>query len=296
MSSLSLFDDIVTDAPPTQGIKYAGSKLKLLPHILQLARKVAPATVLDGFAGTTRVSQAFAQTGCRVVANDVSAWSKVFGTCYLLNSHPPKHYTELMAHLNSLPGKDGWFTQRYGGEVNANSSPDADNSKKPWQKHNTRKLDAIREEIDNLSLSSVERAVALTSLILALDEVDSTLGHYASYLKDWSPRSYKMLKLQVPQLIPTQTKHEVHQDDIFDLLPRVKADLAYYDPPYGSNNDKMPPSRVRYSAYYHLWTTICQNDKPETFGKVGRRLDSSDLWAHPHLRSSAEVKPGALSL
>ena len=54
----------------TEGIKYAGSKLKLLPHILRLAEKVRPQTVFDGFSGTTRVSQAFAQVGCRVIAND----------------------------------------------------------------------------------------------------------------------------------------------------------------------------------------------------------------------------------
>ena len=33
----------------TEGIKYAGSKLKLLPHILRLAQKVQPQTVFDGF-------------------------------------------------------------------------------------------------------------------------------------------------------------------------------------------------------------------------------------------------------
>jgi adenine-specific DNA-methyltransferase len=90
MQTLSLFDDMVVDAPQTEGIKYAGSKLKLLPHILQLVNKVRPKTVLDGFAGTTRVSQMLAQTGHRVIANDISIWSKIFGTCYLLNPHSEK--------------------------------------------------------------------------------------------------------------------------------------------------------------------------------------------------------------
>lgn len=38
----------------------------------------------------------------------------------------------------------------------------------------------------------------------------------------------------------------------------------------------MPPSRVRYSAYYHIWTSIIQNDKPVLFGKVNRRDDTRD--------------------
>lgn len=277
--TLNLFQDIVVDAPTTEGIKYAGSKLKLLPYILQLVRKVKPRTVLDGFSGTTRVSQALAQTGHRVIANDLSVWSEIFGKCYLLNTHPPEHYQPLIDHLNALPGRDGWFTEHYGGEPNGGCSVSNDGLKKPWQKHNTRRLDAIREEIDRLALPDVERAVLLASLVLALDEVESTLGHFASYLNDWSPRSYNKLRMQVPHLIPRTENHFVRRGDIFDVLPQVEADLAYFDPPYGSNNEKMPPSRVRYAAYYHLWTTICLNDRPPVFGKAKRRVDTSDTVA-----------------
>jgi adenine-specific DNA-methyltransferase len=274
--TMSLFSDVIVDAPRTEGIKYAGSKLKLLPYILQLVQKVKPRTVLDGFSGTTRVSQALAQSGHQVIANDLSIWSEVFGKCYLLNEYSAAHFQPLIDHLNSLPGRDGWFTENYGGEPNNGCSISDDGLKKPWQKHNTRRLDAIREEIDRLTLTDVERSVLLTSLILALDEVESTLGHFASYLNDWSPRSYNKLNLQVPCLLPHLKEHSVHRGDIFDLLPRVETNLAYFDPPYGSNNEKMPPSRVRYSAYYHLWTTVCLNDKPPIFGKVKRRADTSD--------------------
>jgi adenine-specific DNA-methyltransferase len=38
----------------------------------------------------------------------------------------------------------------------------------------------------------------------------------------------------------------------------------------------MPPSRVRYGAYYHLWTSVVLNDKPQLFGKAKRRSDTSD--------------------
>ncbi len=276
---LSLFDDLVVDTPKTEGIKYAGSKLKLLPTILDLVRKTGAKTAIDGFAGTTRVSQALAQSGYSVTSCDVSVWSKVFATCYLRNPYPARHYAALVEHLNSLEGIDGWFTEHYGGEPNQGSSRGADGLKKPWQRHNTRRLDAIRAEIDALNLSDVERSVLLTSLILALDAVDNTLGHFAAYLDCWSERSYKPLRLCVPHLIPAQTNHKVYQGDIFETLPQVTADIAYLDPPYGSNNEKMPPSRVRYAAYYHLWTSICLNDKPEIFGKAKRRCDTSDTLA-----------------
>jgi adenine-specific DNA-methyltransferase len=276
MATLAIRQAPGTAIPRTEGIKYAGSKQKLLPHILAMVEQVRPATVLDGFAGSTRVSQALAQKGYAVIANDCAVWSEVFATCYLLNEHPREHYLPLLDHLNNLAPEDGWFTERYGGDPDTTTSEGEDGLKKPWQRHNTRRLDAIRNEIDRLSLTATERAVALASLMLALDEVDSTLGHFASYLHAWSPRAYKTLRLRVPALLPGRAAHQVHRRDIFDLASRATADLAYLDPPYGSNNEKMPPSRVRYAAYYHLWTTVCLNDRPETFGRAQRRADTSD--------------------
>ncbi|CAH9019654.1 DNA adenine methylase [Candidatus Nitrosacidococcus sp. I8] len=265
--------------PDTQGIKYAGSKLKLIPYILPLISKLDIQIIFDGFSGTTRVSQAFAKTGFKVISNDISEWSYVFGICYLNNKKKPAEYQELINHLNSIKGYDGWFTHHYGGYDFTEKAIQPDGSKKPWQVHNTQKLDGIRDEIDSLNLSEVDRAVTLTSLILAMDEVDSTLGHFSSYLKDWSARSYKIMKLKVPKLFKNVQDHIVLKGDISEAIKNIKVDFAYLDPPYGSNNEKMPPSRVRYAAYYHIWSTICKNDKPELFGKALRRKDSSDTTA-----------------
>ncbi len=276
MQALPLFSHLVPTYPSTEGIKYAGSKLKLIPYILQSIKKVDPQTVFDGFSGTTRVSQALAKSDYRVICNDTAVWSEVFGTCYLLNEARKESYQPLIDHLNSVQGIDGWFTEHYGGYPNSGSAVQSNGLKKPWQIHNTRKLDAIRLEIEGLNLSRIERAVALTSLILALDKVDSTLGHFVSYLKTWSPRSYENLVLKVPEVTESSQCHQVYRSDTLDLAPSVQADLAYFDPPYGSNNDKMPPSRVRYAAYYHLWTSVCLFDTPKLFGKANRRKDTSD--------------------
>ncbi len=260
------------ECPPTEGIKYTGSKKKLLPQILSLVNGLKPKMVLDGFSGTTRVAQAFAKQGYQVIANDISAWSENFATCYLLNKKPAAYYQAMLDELNNLKPIAGWFSQHYGGDIHE--------TKKPWQKHNTMRLDAIREEIDRWQLDKVERAVLLTSLIYAMDAVDSTLGHQASYLHQWSARSYKTMQMKLPQLsLSTEShekNHEVKRKDIFDVIQEKEVDLAYFDPPYGSNNEKMPPSRVRYAAYYHLWTTIILNDRPKVFGKAARRHDSSD--------------------
>lgn len=271
--SIDIFGSVHPDSIQTQGIKYAGSKLRLIPYILKIADTVKPTSVLDGFSGTTRVSQALAQLGANVTCSDISVWSSVLGTCYL-KAQNSNTYTELIEHLNSVQPIDGWFTQHYGGD------PKTRNGQKfPWQRHNTMKLDGIRKEIDLLNLSNVERSVALTSLMIGLDKVDNTLGHFVSYLKDWSIRSFSHLNLEIPEIVKTNGKHRVFCGDIFDVVQDRTFDLAYLDPPYGSNNEKMPPSRVRYASYYHLWTTICLNDEPAIFGAARRREDSRDTLA-----------------
>ncbi len=277
--TLSLLNSAARIVPETQGIKYAGSKLKLIPHILSLFDEIDVKTVFDGFSGTTRVSQAFAQCGFIVTNNDIAEWSYIFSLCYLKNQKTPAEYHELIAHLNSLLGYDGWFTEHYGGYDFSGSAIQPDGTKKPWQVHNTRKLDAIRDEIETLNLAEIDKAVALTSLMLAMDEVDNTLGHFSAYLKTWSARSYKNMQLKVPLLFNNLQEHVVLKGDIFDSINQVAVDFAYFDPPYGSNNEKMPPSRVRYAAYYHIWTSICQHDKPAVFGAARRRQDTSDAIA-----------------
>lgn len=256
----------------TQGIKYAGSKLKIIPYILESVRDLEVDSVLDGFSGSTRVSQAFAQAGYDVTSNDLAHWSEVCAKCFLLHDKEKKYYQDILDELNSLKGYDGWFTANYGGEEEMLV-------KMPFQIKNTRKLDAIRDRIEEMKLSEIDNAVILTSLLFALDAVDSTLGHFVSYLSKWSARSYNDLFLKLPNLKKTEGNHKVGRKDIFEVVEDDYYDLAYFDPPYGSNNEKMPPSRVRYASYYHIWTSVIKHDKPKLFGKVNRREDSRDVVA-----------------
>lgn len=253
----------------TQGIKYAGSKLKIIPYILESIKGLEIKTVLDGFSGSTRVSQAFAQAGYDVASNDIAYWSEVCAKCFLLHNKDEEYYQNILNKLNSLKGYKGWFTTHYGGK--------AMDAKKLFQIKNTKKLDAIRDRIEELKLNDIDKSVILTSLLLALDVVDSTLGHFASYLSMWSKRSYNDLFLKLPELKKTNGKHKVFREDIFKVIKNNYFDLAYFDPPYGSNNEKMPPSRVRYSSYYHIWTSVVKHDKPVLFGKANRREDTRDL-------------------
>ena len=258
----------LSSIPNTESIKYIGSKLKMLPYILKTISSLNDInTVLDAFSGTTRVSQALSQLGYNTDCNDISVLSECLGKCYLLANNDYNYYNDIISHLNNLKPEYGWFSENYGGKE--------DEQKKPFQLKNTMKLDAIRNEIDNLNLSENDKCVIITSLLLALDKVDSTIGHFSSYLKKWSKRSYLDLYLEVPNKFEIKTKNNVFKEDVFSVVKKHH-DLVYFDPPYGSNNEKMPASRVRYDAYYHFWKTVILNDKPELFGKVNRRIDSKD--------------------
>lgn len=268
MEQLKLIEQFPITDPQT--IKYMGSKRKIAPYILQMLEEIGANTVFDGFSGSTYVSQFLANRGYIVHSSDYAPWSEVLGLCFLLSSGSSDYYKDLIGHLNNLAPKVGWFTEKYGGD------PKLINGKKPWQIHNTMKLDAIREEIDQLQLNQYDKEVLLTALILALDKVDSTLGHYVAYLGKWSPRSNNLMTLQVPKFAMNRGEHKVSSGDIFETVIKNGAEIAYFDPPYGSNNELMPPSRVRYNSYYHIWKTIILNDKPAIFGVNNRREDSRD--------------------
>src|SRR3989338_3039652 len=268
--SLTLFNERDFSEIKTQGIKYAGSKLKIIPYILESIKDLEIKSVLDGFSGSTRVSQAFAQAEYDVMSNDISHWSEICAKCFLLHNKDNQYYQNILDELNSLKGYSGWFTENYGGDEKMET-------KMPFQIKNTQKLDAIRDRIEELDLDEIDKSVILTSLLFALDAVDSTLGHFVSYLSEWSQRSYNDLFLKLPDLKKTKGNHKVTRKDIFKVVENNYFDLAYFDPPYGSNNEKMPPSRVRYSSYYHIWTSVIKNDKPKLFGKVNRREDTRDL-------------------
>lgn len=257
-----------------ESIRYSGSKYKIIPKIQEAIDGLSITKAVDAFSGSTRVSQFFKHCGYNTVSNDMAVYSKILADCYLCAKRPHSYYQEIVDHLNSLPGKDGWYSQNYGGLATTESSVQSDGLKRPFQMHNMNKLDSIRQEIDRLYPEDcIDKSVLLTSTLLALDKVCNDMGHQASYLKDWAKKTYNIMHLEVPSYIPDDLQHEVFCGDVFDLS--VDADLYYFDPPYGTSNDKTKTTRVRYFSYYHIWTTICKNDNPKLVGASKRRYDVS---------------------
>ena len=116
-----------SDLFKTEGIRYTGSKREIIYKIISMIQRhcVDVNTVLDGCAGTTRVSQALKKCGYSVTANDLAEYTQVFGQCYLLNTHNTAYFEKWIADLNKLEGVDGWFTKNYGGLVTSSKNGNA---------------------------------------------------------------------------------------------------------------------------------------------------------------------------
>lgn len=236
-------------------VKYIGSKRLLVPAIVRIVEALPGVrSVCDLFAGTTRVGQGLKRAGYVVLSNDLATYSEILGQAYIAadaREADPARLRSLLDHLNGLPPVDGYFTETFC------------RRSRYFQEHNGRRIDAIREEIDRLTLDNSERAILLTALLLAADRVDSTTGLQMAYLKRWAPRSFQNLELTLPDLIPGRGR--VTRRDANALAEEMEeVDLVYIDPPYNQHS---------YFGNYHVWETLVRNDKPEVYGVACKRVD-----------------------
>jgi len=234
-------------------IKYLGSKRRLVGHIVERVEACdGVRSVLDLFSGTSRVGHALKARGYRVHANDHNAYAHVLATCYVAADARrwSARAAALLAELDALPGRAGWFTDTYC-ERSRYLRPE-----------NGARVDAIREAVARLSLEPELEAIALTSLMEAADRVDSTVGLQMAYLKAWAPRALQPLKLRLPALLDGQGSASCL--DAAAAAGAFTADLAYLDPPYNQHS---------YLGNYHVWESLVRADRPQVYGVAMKRED-----------------------
>jgi adenine-specific DNA-methyltransferase len=276
--------------PPTKtsGVKYIGSKNKLIDGLLQTISGLAPSdtegrTLIDVFSGTTRVAQAFRGIGWTVSTCDLAWATQDYAALFLQTTMGELGTLRVLAtELDAMvppaasSGRTkGWLECTY---CDAPPSAPGGSVVRVWQRHNSRKADAVRDRIDawlgagRISPLMARRLVAL--LILALDAVDNTVGVQQAYLKQWCRRSFNELSL-VARLPPDDwpgwsgpcATH--HCGDALTVV-FAPAHVAYVDPPYTTHS---------YATYYHIWDSLSRWDKPDVVLKTNRRVDR--VAAHP---------------
>jgi adenine-specific DNA-methyltransferase len=233
-------------------IKYLGSKRMLVPLISSVVARLPVRSACDLFAGTTRVGQALRRLGLAVHSNDLATYSEVLGRAYIEAGDVDRdRLGALLGELQALPGRDGWFTEAFCRRA------------RYFQPQNGARIEAVREAIDGYGLPPVERALLLTSLLLAADRVDSTTGLQMAFLKSWAARSCNDLELRLPEAVPGPAG-TVTRLDANELAPALDVDLVYVDPPYNQHS---------FFSNYHVWETLIRWDAPETYGVACKRVD-----------------------
>jgi adenine-specific DNA-methyltransferase len=263
-------------------IKYIGSKRELVPLIVKVVTNLAGVrSVLDPFSGTARVSHALKREQFAVIANDHNAYAATLAICYVQADREKveRRARRLIADLNRLPPKPGYFTQTFCVQANY------------FMPKNGERIDAIREAIERKDLERDLKAVALTSLMEAADRVDSTTGLQMAYLKQWAPRASNPIELRLPDLLPRAAHGpgKAYQLEAQQAAERFAADLAYVDPPYNQHS---------YLGNYHIWESLVLWDKPEVYGVANKRIDCrerrSDFNSKRRFKKAFQSLLGAL--
>ena len=246
----------------TYGIRYLGSKNKILPLITEVINGLDrdDNKVIDVFTGTTRVAQALKQEGYDVVTSDLSWASVVYSEAFICNNGDVSHLQQYIDQLNLVTPKADWLTNHY---CDVAAKADSTVNIKVWTPKNGAKADAIREEIENMEIEPWEKSYLIACLIFALDKLDNTVGLQQAYLKGWkSERVHKDLVLTALPGIEGLKGEHICGDALKVTYPY--ASVAYLDPPYTSAD---------YSTYYHIWDSIARWDKPNVSLKTNRRID-----------------------
>ncbi len=238
-------------------IKYLGSKRRLVPVLGEILERSGTDRALDLFTGTTRVAQEWKRRGAHVTAVDSARYSAVLAECYIGTDGAEvdvRGVEAALCQLQELDGRDGYFTETFSRRARF------------FQEHNARRIDAIRDAIEDRWGGHPWRPVLLAALLLAADRVDSTTGVQMAYLKQWAPRSYQPLELRLPELVPGHGR--AVRGDATEVVSRLpEAGLAYLDPPYNQH---------RYAGNYHVWETLVAWDAPEHYGVACKRVDLRD--------------------
>lgn len=262
----------------THGVKYIGSKKKIVDQIGWLIQDLDIKSAIDVFSGTTRVAQYLRQRGISMITSDL-AWAT---TCYAhtyVHNLDNRHLKTHIEIMNSLDPCQGWLSENYTGDTDQTAQR---GEGRCFQLKNAMKADAARDWIDTQTgLTLWEKMTLITSVINALDAVDNTVGVQQAYLKEWCDRSSNDIVFKLPSCVKGPIGKHIEGDALKINYPT--ADLAYLDPPYSPHS---------YATYYHIWDSIAKWDKPQTTLKARRRVDRvakhadfdssmDSMWNHP---------------
>ncbi|MBE8182087.1 MAG: DNA adenine methylase [Candidatus Portiera sp.] len=270
-------------------MNYIGSKLSLLSFLEESINKVIDnkcKIFCDLFAGTGIVGTHFKKQGFSIIANDIQYYSYVLNrNC--IGNHKKLKFSKLIKafpevaerdgsmllpdddikvtvcnYLSKLKGHKGFIYKHYchGG------TQGKEQSRQYFSDENGMLCDAIRHKIEEWKndklINNNEYYFLIASLIKSVDKYANTTSVYAAFLKNIKNSAKKKLIVKPAEFFINDQEHTVLNDDINNLVGKVKGDIFYLDPPYNQR---------QYATNYHLLETIAKYDNPAIHGKTGLR-------------------------
>lgn len=250
-------------------MRYYGCKTKLLDYIEEVV-SILPikkdGVFFDIFSGTTAVGHHFKKLGYRVYSNDFLEFAYALAYTNIQLNKVPKFKNlkidgDVIDYLNKLPAKTGFITRNY--------SPYRENKRQYLSVENAKRVDAIREKInewDKLNkINKEEHYYLVSSLINAVSLVANVTGTYAAFLKSWDRRALKKIKLIHGDVVDNKKSNKAFHSDANTLVSKHSVDILYLDPPYNSR---------QFASNYFLLELIAEgwfDKKPEIYGNAGMR-------------------------
>ena len=228
--------------------RYTGSKYKLLDWIEELVLDNCEGEIFfDVFAGTGVVSAHMSKHYKKIIMNDFLYSNEIIYKAFFGSGEYDEtvieKYREQFQKINPNRLKDNYFSQNFGGKYFSNND--------------AKLIGKIREEIKKLKrrLSDREYCILLASLVYSMDKVANTVGHYDAYRKINNIEDRFVYELINPE--KSSEKFSIYRMDANKLVRKVKADIAFIDPPYNSR---------QYSRFYHVLENVVQWKKPPLEG------------------------------
>jgi len=228
--------------------RYTGSKYKLLDWIEELILENCEGKIFfDVFAGTGVVSERMSVHYEKVIMNDFLYSNEVIYKAFFGNEKFDnkiiEQYKEKLQNINPDKLEENYFSINFGGKY--------------FSENDAKLIGKIREEIKKAKgvLSDREYCILLASLVYSMDKVANTVGHYDAYRKINEIQDRFVYELINPK--PPTNKFSIYRMDANELVKKLKADIAFIDPPYNSR---------QYSRFYHVLENVVQWKKPELEG------------------------------
>lgn len=232
--------------------RYTGSKYKLMEWIRELIMENCKGkSFFDVFAGTGVVTEYLINDFEKFIINDFLYSNEVIYKGFLLQENYDMNklvnIVEIYNKKDRNKLKDNYVSINFGNKY--------------FNIDDAKLIGKIRDDLENKiskkEINYKEYYILLSSLLFSIDRIANTCGHYDAYRKIDNIESKFKYELILPKKLDKKQKIEIFREDSNKLAKKVKADIAFIDPPYNSR---------QYSRFYHVLENITKWEKPELYG------------------------------